>query len=89
MNAALLATFVHACLLNFLGDTLDHGQYMQKVVSALHLRCLDLDDLGADAYLQEEIEPGLSDTHPLACFVDWPDTDAKIGPDYAFALAKL
>ena len=89
MNAALLATFVHACLLNFLGDTVDHSQYMQKVVTALHLRCLDLDDLGPDAYLLEEIEPDLSDTHPLACFVDWPDKDAKIGPDYAFALAKL
>ena len=62
---------------------------MQLVITALHLRCLDLDDLGPEAYLLREVEPLLDDTHPLAGFVEWPDKEAKIGPDYAFALAKL
>ena len=55
---------------------------MFAIIDALWLRCNQV-DRGDRTF--NEIVPDLSDDHPFSSFERWPNIDAKMGPDYAFA----
>ena len=82
MNAAIIATFVHCILSQARPDNIQ--QIMFTVIDKLFQRCFQVAD-SQSANDFGTTEPCLDNTHPLHDFVQWPDKDAKMGPDFAFA----